>query len=299
MFKKIWKYFFAGKVDFQVDQNGLQYGAKLPLVVIDYTLNKAQGPSKVEVLPEKEPVRASYTITDISNAYLTDAMNRGHLWTPQSPTEPKASALYKLSADSERIYFYNIGHMDHEKDHPTFGKVRFLSCEAGQPYKYAFSIPSILAQTNFSVDNPKETHTFLVDGKRVATDLVNPDALGTDQFVDHVRYIPSHGNNFTQKGVFWSFNNPPSEEELDKVKKIHRKHCKFLLEQAGTKAFIKQGWLEQRIKDMQKRDKDLTFEVAKKKAYEEIQITPEHHAAAEFMKVKTDWHPVLENKRKR
>lgn len=53
------------------------------------------------------------------------------------------------------------------------------------------------------------------DARRIAMDIVNPDNLTLDQgkTVDASRSF-SLGNDFGRLGVFWSLNNPPTDEEV-------------------------------------------------------------------------------------
>lgn len=274
MFKKIFEFLF-GPVEYQVDSTGLQYGPKEELV--------------------KEPVVEEFKST-IANATVSinAELSKNFTEVRRLPIVlPESSILHKHSASSPRIYIYNISPLSHEKDHPIFKKVTIPGCPVGQPYKLAFSLPSILPQTRVFMFQNDEISFEYINGARVAMDIVNPDNLGLDQSVSVV-YSCSQGNDLGVRGVFWSYNNPPTEEELESVKKRFRKHCRNLLEQAGAKVYTMKNPFQQEVSALIK--KGYTEEAAIQEVQRKVQIGPEHHAAADYLRVRTVWHPVLEKK---
>lgn len=274
MFKKIWKYFF-GSVEFQVDQNGLQYGQKEEIVI----------EPRAQVTGDPQPLEVNASINPCPE--FSKRMNR-----PHEPQLKLDGAVFSTSPEVERVYIYNISPMEHEKDHPMFTKVVIPACPIGLPYRLAFSLPGNVMQTK--VDVVDDTVSFYsISGKRVAMDIVNPNNLGLDQN-EHMPYAISLGNDLGVRGVFWSTNNPPTEEELTQAKIRFRKHCKALLEQAGTKVFTSVKPLEIQIMSLIK--SGYTEEAAREAVLKKLNITPEHHTAAEYLRVKTVWHPVLEKK---
>jgi hypothetical protein len=203
---------------------------------------------------------------------------------------PKNDHLHRASASSSRVYLYNISPMTYEKEHPIFKFVVIPKCSIGKPYKLAFSLPEVMVLTDYKID-VYETDYIYQDGKRVAMDIVNPDNFGLDQNVrTSYRYLHSIGNDLGVRGVFWSMHNPPTEEELESVKQRYRKHCKSLLELAAAKTLLFGETVQRYV------DKRYTREEAYKAAIMELNITPEHHAAADYLRIKTQWHPVLEKK---
>jgi hypothetical protein len=115
--------------------------------------------------------------------------------------------------------------------------------------------------------------------------------------------------NLGDKGVFWSLNNPPTKQELLAAKKRMRDHYKMLLEQVGTQLFTSAMSYKERVAALAKDcrstgwGKNLSLkrhkEIAEFRLNETLGITPEHHAAAEFFGTATEWHPILDSKKKR
>ena len=96
-------------------------------------------------------------------------------------------------------------------------------------------------------------------------DLINPDNFGLDQNQDIKNSTSDGTRNLGAKGVFWSLKNPPGKLEVRLAKKRMEMRYKWLLEQAHTV----QVTLPRSLKDT---------------------ITPEHHAAADYMGGTYIWH---------
>lgn len=104
------------------------------------------------------------------------------------------------------------------------------------------------------------------DGRRFAMDIVNPENLGIDQdAVIDPTYVFSQGNNLGAKGVFWSRNFPPTEEEVKAAEKRLDKFYTSKLEEARA------------------------CEVSAPAKLAEI-LGPEHHAAADHFGEQFTWH---------
>jgi hypothetical protein len=88
-------------------------------------------------------------------------------------------------------------------------------------------------------------------------DILNPDNLGLDQ--DAVILNPtSIGNNLGEKGVFWSLNEVPTHEELQKAQKRMEEYYRRLVDKANTTQAAEPG----KLPDI---------------------LTPEHLAAAAYL----------------
>jgi hypothetical protein len=284
VFKKIWKFL-------SFDDSAFKEVVKQHLDAVDSEADafeqRCQAAEIVEPLEVNAGVKYSIELTKVMNGpFLRPPFNMA-----DAPT------LHKLSAVAERVYIYNISPMEHEKDHPTFKTVKIPACPVGVPYKLAFSIPSMLVRTDMNVCQNDEITFQGTNGVRVAMDIVNPDNLTLNQWWEPSPYAYSIGNDLGVKGVFWSLRNPPFEEDLENSKKKYRKHCRSLLEQAGTKIYSAKAPFLERVQFFIK--KGLTETAALQEAQREVQITPEHHAAAEYLRAKSVWHPVLEKKVKK
>lgn len=101
------------------------------------------------------------------------------------------------------VYIYNIGPLSHNVEKGSAGTFRIPACEAGKRYTKALVFPAIVS-TSYIDHTSGAMRTDDVEGKHVARDIVNP-YLGGDW---------SEGQNLEDKGVFWTLNDPPTEEEL-------------------------------------------------------------------------------------
>ena len=106
------------------------------------------------------------------------------------------------------------------------------------------------------------------DARRIATDIVNPNNLGIDPKLVTPRYgaMMGVGVDITQMGVFWSFHPKPTKTEI----KVYRKRM-----EARYRELLEQIW---------------TLYMSGK-TVPQGEITPAHHAAAEYFKQNLPWHP--------
>lgn len=166
----------------------------------------------------------------------------------------------------DKVWIYNVSAQRHESSiHPVLGRnVIFPAVKEGEDYSVVTSIPRVMRYPKANVDSGDMEPVF-EDGRRIAMDLINPDNLGLDQDATLKYAGTSDGRNLGAKGVFWSLKNPPGKLEVRLAKKRMEMRYKFLLEQAET--VLKAD--PRRLKEM---------------------ITPEHHAAADYMGGSYVWH---------
>ena len=292
MFKKIWQSIFGTKefVDTAIVRASGELVYPVSIVVADeqaYDKEEAQKPSRMDIL--EKPLQANVTVLN-SNYYngLKKAYDLEIL-------PPAADVLYKASAESARVYLYNISPLTHEKEHPILKNVVLPECELGEKYQLAFSIPDLMVLTMVSVDGLPvygkiETQAFTQDGKRVAMDIVNPENLGLDQKLV-VMSSTSDGTDLGKRGVFWSLNNPPRASEIKAARLRMEKHYKEILEKISVLLMTSVRPFADRLEFY--KNKGNTPEAARFKTEADFTITPEHHAAADYFRLKTVWHPVL------
>lgn len=106
-----------------------------------------------------------------------------------------------------RIYIYNVGPLKHEVPKGSLGTYRIEACEKGEAYSKPLTLPAIVSSSYMDAASDS-MKTDDVDGKFIAQDIVNP-FLGGDW---------SEGQNLEEKGVFWTLNAVPTEEELSKAR---------------------------------------------------------------------------------
>jgi hypothetical protein len=110
-------------------------------------------------------------------------------------------------APKYKVYIFNIGPMKHEVPKGSWGTFKIPACEPGQRYSRPLILPSIFRSSYMDAAS-LAMKTDDIEGKHVAQDIVNP-FLGGDW---------SEGQDLTEKGVFWTMNETPTEEELATAK---------------------------------------------------------------------------------
>jgi hypothetical protein len=98
-------------------------------------------------------------------------------------------------------------------------------------------------------------------------------------------------------------SNPPTKAEVTAARKRMCVRYKLLLEEIGTKIFVSGMTFNDKVKVLTKELKNNKLyknttqkrlkQIAEDKLRFQLNITSEHHAAAEYYKLKTEWHPVL------
>jgi hypothetical protein len=105
----------------------------------------------------------------------------------------------------------------------------------------------------------------------------------------------SVGRDFSVRGVFWSYNNPPKVSEVNAAVKKLKAHYADLLERMEI-IYACAQINEETILRYRKQNPDASLEEALREtrvAKVALEVTPECHAACEYFKVTTPWHPVL------
>lgn len=110
-------------------------------------------------------------------------------------------------APKYHVYIFNIGPLTHVVEKGSLGTFRIEPCEPGKRYSKPLVLPAIV-RSSYMDAATMSMKTDDVEGKYIAQDIVNP-YLGGDW---------SEGQDLTKKGVFWTFNETPSEEELSAAK---------------------------------------------------------------------------------
>jgi hypothetical protein len=231
---------------------------------------------------------------------LTSGLNRGHAFPPVFANVPEYNYL-------NRVWVYNVSTMDFEVDNPVLKVAKIPGRTLEEKYSVYTSFPMAMKMPKENVDNGEVQFVFM-DGRRFAMDLINPDNLGLDQDAKLI-YITSPGRDLGAKGVFWSLQNPPPKEAIDAARKRMVKRYKMLLEQVGTKIFVTGMSFNQKVKALVSEFKKTKYyaqykpkqlkQMAEDRIKFQLGITPEHHAAAEHYKLKTEWHPALEPRLRR
>ena len=199
-----------------------------------------------------------------------------------------------------KVWVYNVSKLTHEVDTPTLGRVRIPGNTTRKRYSLWTSFPNLVrtpCQT-FGDNGEILVTTRVIDGRRYAMDLINPDNLGLDQdFKSHLGNSTSIGRNLGVRGVFWSEHNPPKKAEVDAAILRLETFYKDLLERAEIvyqNLRVSSISVEAYVKEFKVSPEQAFTAIKNNKA--RLELTPEHHAAAEWFKIPTPWHPVLGGK---
>jgi hypothetical protein len=106
-------------------------------------------------------------------------------------------------APKYHVYIFNVGPLQHVVEKGSLGTFRIPSCEPGKKFSRPVVLPSVVSSSYIDAATGA-MRTDDVEGKHIAKDIVNP-YLGGDW---------SEGQDLSEKGVFWTMNEVPTEEEL-------------------------------------------------------------------------------------
>ena len=220
--------------------------------------------SPVVVLKAEGTLKPTYKITKYCDHDRSKAMNRAS----NAPPIFQFGHLFPTKK-TQRIHIFNLSTQTFNLSRPPyFGDITIPGVKDGEEYALAFSMPHPmpLPRTNFD-DNTVEM--IWEDARRLATDIVNPNNLGVnpkDPKYSDLPYSLSIGTDLTAMGVFWSFHAVPTKTEI----KVYRKRM-----EARYRDLLSQIWM-------------LYISGRSIKG----EISPAHHAAAEYFKQNLPWHVI-------
>lgn len=174
------------------------------------------------------------------------------------------------------IYVFNIGAKAWVDDAnaklairrpPLMPCVSIPGCPKGKPYVLAFRLPDIVRQ-GWQDETTGGLRIHEEYGARVAMDIINPvnPTLDQDLQIDPNIQAFAQGFNLGAFGVFWSKNEVPTEEELNKAKgRMERQYRKLLVEADELE-----------------------------RAGQRSKLTPDHYLAGDYFGYKANWRSVPE-----
>lgn len=220
-----------------------------------------------------EPLKVNCS-APVLNPELSRCINQ---WNNPIPTIDFGSMV----KSENRIWVYNASRVEHRKEHPMLGAVKIPANTTKKKYCVYTSFPEVIMNPKLDIENNTITY-FPSAGKFFVEDLICPD-----------NGFASIGNDFSIRGVFWSYSNPPKKIEVDIAVNKMAKHYRDLLERAGS--MYEASRVSPRVvaECLAKGDKLEDALVKAQAARMKLEITPEMHAAANYFKVITPWHQVL------
>ena len=245
-----------------------------------------------EYLKPPQPRLRVNTTPPVHNPEFSKAFSQSHNGLPIIDYE-----AFSIDVPSRgKVWVYNVSKVTHALNQRPLGKISIPGNTTRKRYSLWTSFPSImkLPSQKFGDNGEIVATAQLMDGRRFAMDLINPDNLGLDQ-TSIIKNCMSIGRNLGVRGVFWSEHNPPKKAEVDAATSRLETFYKDLLERAEIMYQTAQ-FRPEHVKQMME-EKKVSLEYAVRiLRISAMELTPEHHAAAEWFKVMTPWHPVLGGK---
>lgn len=115
------------------------------------------------------------------------------------------------------------------------GSKKIVKGRDNERYHYVTSFPQPITMSKFD-DTANMIVPVETDVIRFIIDQIQPDNISGRELLDEIRpeLAWSVGNNYAEKGVFFSLTNPPMKEDVRKAVERMEKYYKRLLEQADN-----------------------------------------------------------------
>lgn len=148
-----------------------------------------------------------------------ESMNGTLVYTPDA---------VQVGADPPgKYYIFNLGPMEHNVEKGSAGVFKIKACVDAEPYSEPLVIPSVWRDSYF-IEQEMKTHA--VSGEFMAIDIVHPITAS----IGAGKTWWSMGANLDDIGVFWTKNNPPSDEDIAKAREKMEKTYRKLLNMAAS-----------------------------------------------------------------
>jgi hypothetical protein len=176
-----------------------------------------------------------------------------------------STADYMLSRPADFfVYLFNVAKQEYKVARPPVIKELVIPArKEGEKYAKITRLPSPFKIPKGNIDS-SDIDVIVMDGRRMAMDIVNPDNWSLDQDAV-ITGSDSVGQNLGRLGVFWSLNEIPTEKELEDATRRLAAHYRSLLTEART------------------------VETSNPQALHAI-LTPAHYAAADYFHETFNWH---------
>jgi hypothetical protein len=163
------------------------------------------------------------------------------------------------------VYLYTISQRSFEVNlPPQLARLLIPSCPEGTRYIDVCRLPHPYPQLARGQND--EIRADYIPAERLAQDICNPSNTTLNQdYIPGTWFSLGDGNNLNAHGVFWSRNNPPTEEDLKAAEARRHKFFEGLLEKARTLEYTNKPALE-------------------------YTINQDYHLAADYFGEESSWH---------
>ena len=167
---------------------------------------------------------------------------RGLEW--RSTREP-AYLIYLFNVSSRT--FENVGRINLTIPGVTDADTALPDTPANEKYHYVTSFPQPMLMPKFN-DEAGEIGMIEVDARRFVVDLIQPDnlTLSLDAVIKPENSY-SINNDYSERGVFFSYSNPPAKEDVAKAVVRMEKYYNRLLGEAATLELTDKAKLSERL----------------------------------------------------
>jgi|GEM_PF-4338358 hypothetical protein len=204
----------------------------------DATVGEVHGPS--------DPMSMSFTRSQMGDMYVGEA---------------------EIEAPRYYISIFTVSKREHIVQQPPLIPYLIVpACSADEDYKLVVKIPHPMLQIERHPDK-NEAQIFRHQAERVAQSICNPNNSSLDQDAQ-IRIPTGLGVDLNAQGVFWSKNEVPTKDELQKAHARVDKYYMQLIERARQ------------------------LEIANPKELESL-LNQDYHLAAEHFGLETPWHRKL------
>lgn len=138
------------------------------------------------------------------------------------------NARYK----SERpIYIFSTSRRDIHISQTLFPNLTLVGCHNGERYVLAATVADPVPQASPDLERGGKRLDYH-DGWMCAIGMLNPESTSRDPFIGAASAGLSQGTNYIAHGLFPSWSNPPSEEDLRKAEGFRDRRYKRLTDEA-------------------------------------------------------------------
>lgn len=129
---------------------------------------------------------------------------------------------------------------------PMIPRLILKACPADKDYIQVAKLAEPFEQADRDIDTGEVRMRFHV-ARKVAQDILCPDAVDMDSALSVD--TRSSGNDLRVYGLFWSLNNPPTAEEIQKANGRREKYYRSLLERAQALEYVNPKELAERLNE--------------------------------------------------
>jgi hypothetical protein len=164
---------------------------------------------------------------DSGKAGLLDVLKTVEHGLNKSANKPLTNSAYEMQEAELYVYLFTVGKKALTTDHALTGRVEVPACKPGERYvRFHIPLPEPFPQRVEDVfgtgADPFVYHRGRSGARRIAQDICDPSNPTLNQSIrDYGNIDPyfavQNGTDFAKHGVFWSLNNPPLEEEVERA----------------------------------------------------------------------------------